>query len=83
MQSFDYTLVEYSNRYPILFLLFTEQVQNQMSAATSGPLVTQLGSLLSQFGISANDIMGLLRTGSDFIGSFRVNVLQYIAQQRM
>jgi hypothetical protein len=27
--------------------------------------------------------MGMLRTGANFIGSFRVNVLQYMAQQRM
>jgi hypothetical protein len=54
-----------------------------MVAATNGPLVQELGSLLSQFGISVQDIMGMLRTGANFIGSFRVNVLQYMAQQRM
>jgi hypothetical protein len=54
-----------------------------MVAATNGPLVQEMGSLLSQFGVNAQDIMGMLRTGADFIGSFRVNVLQYMAQQRM
>jgi hypothetical protein len=57
------------------------QIQQQFDRATTGPLAVQLGDLCTQLGVDVKDVMSALRQGSNFIGGFRVNVLQNIQQR--
>lgn len=46
-------------------------------------MVKNLDKQMKQLGVDVRDVLGIMRTSANFIGSFRTKVLQEIARRGM
>lgn len=67
----------------IYFLSSMVQIQFALDRSSNGPLVREVSGIALQLGLNIMDLMAALRTSANFIGSFRVQLMQTLSHMSM